>query len=367
MKKILLLFVLLHSLLMPYKTLRGEDILKNIEIGRIFCADKDGYIFTNYRSHVIKKYSKDGKLILEIGREGRGPGDINRLAWFSINPKDEKIYVTELTDGNKWISIFSKNGKFLDEWDIELDRTIWTGLSFIKFDKNGNAFLMATRTHWSKYKDFQLGKVERVIFKFLPDGKKTGLIYGLQSDFWADKNGKSNITIPFHNYVYYDLWNDYLAIRESWHDYISIYNLEGRLIKKLFLPFKREKVTKKDIAEWEEWLKSSPSIRKKISQGILDLNYWKKNLPFPGYKPVSGGKIFFDHNGGIFTKKFAGFTEGNPQTWVKINIKTGQTTYKQMKKNEYLLYVTKKSIYLLRIIDDENHEVVRVDRNEYGF
>jgi hypothetical protein len=87
----------------------GEDVFfKNIpfiavdDFGNIYAVD-------NLR-HTIYKLDKNGKLIMEIGRKGQGPGDLSYPRYISIY--NNRIFTVD----NIGISIFDLNGKFINRF-----------------------------------------------------------------------------------------------------------------------------------------------------------------------------------------------------------------------------------------------------------
>ncbi|MCP4149150.1 MAG: hypothetical protein GY757_15495 [bacterium] len=302
-----------------------DVILDDVILGRNFVVDNDGNIYIDRGSYTIIKYSPEGKRILRFGRKGEGPGDIKRLGCFAINPVDSNLYITEFLGGNRWISKFSKNGTFIGLWNFEFEWDKWEGLSFITFDSKGNTYFEATKYEPRRHKSFSIGKSVRHIFKYSPSGKKIKKVYRFEADFYADKGGKGNITIPFGNYLYWIVYKDYIIVRENCSTFISMFDLDGILVKKIVLPFKQEKVTSADIDEWENKLKSNPGLKKSIAAGIMDLKFWKKSLPFPKTKPMSGSQLLVDSSGYLFSKKFS--PRGNrTNTWAKIDLKTWKIT-----------------------------------------
>ncbi len=181
----------------------AEETFKDIQAGGIFFVDSEGYIYTNSDWHSISRYSQSGKLLQTIGRAGEGPGDIKRLGWSSINPIDKNIYVTEYYGGNKWISKFSSDGKYLGELNYEIDRKKWQGIPFIQFDDAGNIYLQLIRSIPVPQKDFTLLSEEAALVKFLPNGKIKKEVYKVCTDSFAEKGGKGNIRIPFGNSLHW--------------------------------------------------------------------------------------------------------------------------------------------------------------------
>lgn len=344
----------------------ASTVLREVVKGWVFIVDKSGFIYSNYGENEIRKYSPEGKLLLKIGRKGQGPGDIMRLGSLAINPKDGNLYVTEYY-GNKRVSIFSPKGKYIGELQIDLSQKDWNAMSTIRFDKDGNVYILSERYILKKYKDFTLLEYEKKIWKFSPYKKEKKLLYTLSpTPGSCDKYRKGNITIPFSNQsgFDFDLWEDKIAIKEPVNDFISIYDLNGKEIKKLYLPFKKEKVSNRDIEEWMEWHKASWGDRG-IRNGWLDpdyLNYWKSRIPFPEYKPVSYG-VFFDGKGNIFTKKFTGY-KSKESIWIRLNISSGNYQIKKL-ENEDIIFVDKDWVYLSKGSDEEE-VVIKMKREEFG-
>jgi len=346
--------------------IQAIEVIKGIYLGRNFIVDDDYNVYSDYDSHIIVKYSGKGERLLEIGRSGEGPGDIKRLGWFMINPKTNLLYVTEFEDGNKRISIFSTgDGKFMGSWSFEFDWRKWQGLPFIQFDLKGNIYLETDRTLWTRYKDFQLGSTENSLLKYSPDGKNLEELYNLKYSFNAEKGGKGNITIPFSNYLFWEICQDKIVIRENYDQYIKVYNIDGSLLKKLKLPFKKAKVSKADIEDWENWFKSLPLFKRGIAEGWYDFNFWKRNLPFPEYKPVSGGRLFVDSKGFIYSRKYPGY-KGNDNLWAKINIENGHIKLISFPTNYNLKFIKDRFFYFSKVDleGEEDTVIVKVEEND---
>jgi hypothetical protein len=240
-----LVLIFLSVLLYP------ETVIKGIPLSRVFLIDTGGDIFVDNDINSVACYSADGKFKYKFGQAGEGPGDIKRMGWFAINPVDHHIYVTEFLEGNRWISVFTRDGKILATRKIALNWDECHGLSFIQFDSRGDMYVQSQKSVYRPLKDFSIGRWENRVLKFSSGGELIKDIYRMEQDFSADKGGKGNITIPFFNYLYWTIFEDKVIVRESINNYFSLFDREGNLIKKYSIPFKREKVTEKDIDEWE--------------------------------------------------------------------------------------------------------------------
>ena len=349
-------YLILFILFSLFNYLVADTIKIKLDHGRIFIVDSESFMYTDIGRYSIAKYSLEGKLMLRFGRKGEGPGDIKRLGWFCISPVDGNIYVSEFIGGNKWITVFSPEGKFLKIITPKIDKRIYDGYSFIKVDKSGNIYVVGIKTNWKKYKDFYLGEMKSDIIKISPTGELLKVIYSTKSPFNCEKAGKGNITIPFHNYLYFDLCKDNLIVKEASKEYVSIFNLDGKRIKDLKVPFKREKVEYKDIKEWKIWLEDV--AKNLIDRGILDLKYWEKRIPFPEYKPQTSWLIFCDKKGSVIVLKSSGFDVKAKYKWAKIDLKDG--SYKFKITDSKIIFLNDKYIYL-----EEDEGVIRISRTEF--
>jgi len=338
----------------------ATEVFKDIIAGRVFILDNQGNFYVNSGSHSISKYSPCGKLILKMGQKGEGPGDIKRLGWFSINPLNNTIYVTEFFTGNKWLSKFSMDGKYLGDWKCDLDWINYDALSVIKFDIKGNVFLEAIKSSPRRYKDFTIGAFETVIIKFSPKGEKLKEVYTFTSDFYAEKGGRGNITIPFHSFLNWNIYNDKIIIRESHADFINVFSPDGKLEKRIPLPFKRLKIKEKDLDEWDSYLKSVQWIKKGIAEGWFDLKYWRKRLPFPKFKPVSVGQLFIDSQGNLYSKKHSGY-QLKENTWAKINLSNYKISIVKFNPDETLLYIWKNYFFFHKLDGKDNDILTKID------
>lgn len=363
MKKLVAVIAIAYSITIA---IIAQEKFYEIFPGRVFIIDKNDNMYSDFDEHTIAKYSPAGKLLLKIGMPGEGPGDIKRLGWFAINPKDDLLYVTELAQGNKRISKFSNTGKYQGSFDIEFDYRKWDGIPFIGFDHTGNVYIIAYRFNYKRYKDFHIGSTKEELYKFSPTGKKLRKIYEFEAQDFAEKEGKGNITIPFNNSFSWAIYRDMIIIREDSAENVNIYSSDGSLKKKIRLPFKREKLKAEDLDEWEQLLLSDPGIKSGIKAGWFDFNYWKKRLPFPEYKPITGS-MFIDVHGNLFIMKYSGYV-GQEDTCARINIDTGKTSIIKF-PGHYgnLRCIDKNYFYFLKEDEDGEFTVLKIaeDRLEY--
>ena len=339
-------YILFLFIVLLYGGLYAEESFKEVLLGRIFTLDQQGNMYVDSGEHSIAKYSPKGEFLLKMGQKGEGPGDIKRLGWFEINPLDNVIYVTEFLNGNKWVSRFSTGGKYLGEWKCTLDWQKYGAITCIQFDGEGNIYIQKVNPRSYRLKEFTVDSFDYQLLKYSPEGQLLKTIYTLSYDFSASKGGKGEVTIPFGNYLFWNIHKDNVIVRENTADYITIFDLDGNLKKKVPLPFKKEKVTKKDRDEWVEEMKSNDWVKKAIARGTYDLKYWRERLPFPEYKPVSGGSMFIDNQDNLYSRPYSQVEGAKYTTWAKINLDTYTLT---------LAYSPRRGGGLIKICTDFNY------------
>ena len=355
--------VMLLSIILLNVLLISSERVLNITSGRNFFVDEQQNIYTDYDSYSVVKYSPDGKELMRFGRKGEGPGDIKRIGWFAINPINKLLYVTERVYGNRRVSMFStESGKYVDNWKFDFDWNKWEGIEYIQFDYLGNVYIEAVRSTWRRYKSFTIGALEKAVIKYSPSGKKLKEIYRLKSDFMAEKPGKGQITIPHNNYLCWKINKNRVVIRENSKPYIYVFNLKGILIKKIKLPFEKKILTDKDLDEWEKYLRSIPEIKRGISQGWFDLKFWRKNLPFPKYKNISGSQLFFDSDGHLYSKK-ASSEDDKENIWAEIDINTNRIELINFPTKYGLIFIKDKNFYF-DTFDKDGEDIIIIMNKE---
>ncbi len=334
--------------------------IQDIVIGRNLVVDDSYNFFSDTSRYQIAKYNSNGQELFKIGQRGEGPGDIKRLGWFAINPKDSLLYVTELANGNKRISVFSPlNGKFVRLWPCKLQWEKWDAISQIQFDNQGNIYLQTEKSDWRPLKNFTIGTVERVIIKFDIQGNKIKEMYRLKSEFMAQLAGKGNITIPYSNYLTWGISGDRLFVREHYGQHIKILSLEGNLLEKISLPFPKKKITTEDIDDWQKRVSGNPSIKQGIQEGWFDLKFWRKNLPFPKFKWVSGGLLFFGPNGEIYSQKATGYGNKKKNIWAMISPSLNKIIVHSFPGRHKLRYL-KNNYFYFTTKNEEGETILRI-------
>lgn len=330
--------------------------------------DHQGNFYLGYDDYSISKYSPGGELLLRIGRQGEGPGDIKRLGWYAFNTKDNTIYVTEYYNGNRWVSRFSTDGRFIGAWDFEFKWSQFTVVAGIDFDKEGNVYLVIEKDNLRNYKDYSISNKDYDLLKYSPGGKLLKRIYSLNIDHSAEKVGNFQVTIPFQNALSWVLCGDKIVVKELSGDSIQVFSSDGKLEKKIPFPLKSEKVTEQDIDTWEKHMNSLPFIKNLKALGKADVRYWRESLNFPGYKPNTSWRILSDSKRNVYLRENTTYKEKAP-TWVKVDIQSGKVDTVNFKPGETLVWVYGDHFYFYKVLEEKGEEIetfIKLSEEEFN-
>lgn len=357
-----LLFVFMAIVAVNSRSFAAELVLNPNDGRRILVVDREGNLFTDSGGHAIAAYTKTGRFIRTFGQRGQGPGDIRRLAWFALHPSEKILYVTEYVHGNRWVSRFSTDGTYLGEWPGEIDWRKTHALGRIDFDSSGHVYVQAIRLIYRRHKEFSIGSAQHTILKFASGGKKIKALYVMTYDFSAEKGGKGNVTIPFSNDLHWIIHNDRLFVRESIHSHIAVYRLDGAPEKQLPLPFPKLPVTEKDLQEWQDWMETLPFVKRGTARGYFDLEYWRRKLPFPEYRPISASRMFIDDDGYLYSNQY---TSGK-NIWARVDIRTGKSGTVSLDPGLNILAMHHKFVYTRKGEEQEKNTIFITSRADLG-
>jgi hypothetical protein len=239
MKKRVLLLMLFagiiyaNNLQIKFKELftigNNKLILGNV---KSLAEDRDGNLYIpDSKTRKIYKVSPEGKLILEFGKKGVGPGDIRALHNISISNKNE-IVISELAI---YVSFFDINGKFLRKHT--LNQNGQNGIWYLKYIGNnlviGKKFIINTPTLML----LKLSKDTKIINNKLLEGNEIP-VFNRQIRFYRKE---------FVPGLIYSNSKKYSAIAISNEYNIKILNNNGVIINEIKRNIKKPLLSKKEI------------------------------------------------------------------------------------------------------------------------
>ncbi len=356
-------FVILLTIFIFHTGIFPAEVIKDIMWGRgALVFDHQENFYLGYDSHSVTKYSPTGKMLLRIGRKGSGPGDVKRISSYAFNPKDKYLYITEYYNGNRWVSRFNTDGAFAGPLKFEMDWQKYDVVSSIQFDADGNVFFQAhKRENRRMNNNINMGHAHYYILKFSAEGKFLKTFHTLSIDYDAEKRGNFQVTIPYQNGIGWVVSQGKLIVKETAGNSLTVYSPAGSIEKKITLPFKREKLTEKDLDLWEAHMKELPFVKKMRAMGRADVGFWRDHLPFPKYKPNSTDWMLADGKGNVYIQESTEYTEKDA-AWFRVNLETGKTTTLNFKPGEILCLIRNGYYYIYKVIDDDGDEVETITK-----
>lgn len=215
--------------------IREPDYVDTDSEGNIYVVDR-----RRPADHFIMKFDKEGNFIKNIGRKGQGPGEIQGIAFISINQKDE-IMISD--GGNKKILTLDKEGNLVDEKKYDFQ---WLSAIILE-----NGYYLAgslkmkgesRRLNLALYSsDFTL--INDLDFFQLPHQTPKGKNpYTIGTFYWRVRNGKIFVGNEQRGYE------------------ILVYDFDGNLLQKIRKEYNRVKYPDKFKKETEEIAKNNPEV-----------------------------------------------------------------------------------------------------------
>jgi len=251
--------------LKPIKTFGGIDVPEEAILNSpsdIVISEEGEIIVSDSRENKIFLFDYEGKVIRKIGRQGNGPGELNRPRFIWIEDGTIKVFEA----GNNRIQYFSKNGEHLRMIPCKFN----VGTGMLTFGFKDDVFFVTTgfRTeelisHYqiSGQKLDSIGKIEGKPFEFYDMLKiQQALIKKELPD--VCRNDLFLLVIPGSR-VY--------AVFQAL-PFIKIYSIRGEL----------EKTVSLDLPEFEK-IKDRCSqfnveLRKKGMPAFQTLNFWRDGV-----------------------------------------------------------------------------------------
>ena len=153
-------------------------------------AIKDDKVYvTDVKQHTLKIFDINGKLIKQIGKNGKAVGQFNAPNAVNVD-NDGNIYVTDT--GNQRVQVFDKNGKFLKIINGSLDgkgQSVFVNPRGIGVDDQGNVYVVSNLTH--RFYIFDKDNKQKFTIGGFGEGEKQ---FSLPNGLFVDDRGRIYVT-----------------------------------------------------------------------------------------------------------------------------------------------------------------------------
>jgi len=273
----------------------GNEIYENFQFQsfvRVAIDNENNIYALDYGNHRVQKFDEDGKFLLSFGKEGQGPGDLNRPSKYFLNERGEST----ILDSQLIIKIFSSEG--LIQNTIKLKNRI----SDFFINSIGNIF-----THYS-FRDEE-NNVKRTVIKLDTAGNiiERYIEFTELKTSHSIKDGEMTFTFGMHNpfapvFCFSPYGSDGFCYGFSSKYEVYVRDSSGKL---LYIIQKEGDALPIHNHEKEDLIKGAEQRNPKIPKNLL-----RNAINFPPHKPFFN-KILTDNMSRIYIRKFGAITESD--------------------------------------------------------
>ena len=263
-----------------------------------FTPEGDVYIIDT-RSVMVMAWNADGSFKAHFGKKGQGPGEFsfrgNAGPGGNIGITDQHIYIYD--QGSKFINIFSRDHKFIKNLPLEI-----TQGSVSLFEVADDENLLVTNASWFSDEPY------RLFARYNMQGKLIHQFEKVKDATWryGSENGDRRvILIPYATTMIsaYDEVSSHVLAGDNATPNFSVYDLNGKLVRKVELALSRAEVTRDDEDEWnaQTWFKNQKFLKVAFPD---NKPYYNRIMPLAdgGYL-VYVQSTYYNQCDGIFTDK----------------------------------------------------------------
>ncbi len=223
----------------------------------LFSLDSRGNVYVvDGRTLKILGFNPQGKLFVEFGGQGEGPGEFIQL--IDLGTLQDQVWVK----GLRKIAFFTPEGKLIKEINI---RRLY-GSPFLPL---GKGLFLTSVSEWDGEKVYRtfivINEKEEVLAKLFSSDK-----IGILRPKGESQGGLISTLLAANTFVAYDQQSGLFYFCEGDQYAIHIKNMENRTLAIIHTPLKGPLITDEDIKRIKEtFLKDSPEIfRKKILSNL---------------------------------------------------------------------------------------------------
>jgi len=189
------------------------------------------FIFIQHNgSRLLTQFSRDGKFLRKIGSEGRGPKEYALMRLFSIDERNELIYIH--TNWTRKILVYSFNGEYVKT---------------IKFEGIGRGYITWSRD--SLFVGFSEPHVGNESYVFLETDSHGDTIQGVKNHIFWNSNESSSFMVSYWGRNSFYRAGEKLHMKGWYNDTVYTYDAENKIISKFFIDLKIHKLPADQIPE----------------------------------------------------------------------------------------------------------------------
>jgi len=202
------------------------------------------YIFVKHNgSRLLTQFDRNGHFIRHIGAEGRGPKEYGLMRKFSLDEKNQLIYIH--TNWTHKIMVYNFDGEYI--------KTLQFGFS-------GRGFFVWSRdTFLVSFSEPQFGNEPYVFIETNPQGDT--LQTTANHIFW-DENEQSHLMVSYWGRNEFYRADDKLHMKGWYNDTVYTYNDENKFIPQFYINLGKHKIPDDQVYE------------RKSTQPVPDECYW---------------------------------------------------------------------------------------------
>jgi hypothetical protein len=279
--------------------------------------DEGNYYVADAMAKTIFMWDAEGTFLGNFGKAGEGPGEFRFMgmggpqAYLSVIDGQVMVY----DGGNTSVNMFDKNHEFQS---TALFKMTGGRTELVKATPSGD-FVVHHRRFMGENPTLNVGV-------FSKDGKEIRNIVEFPDESFTRKTRDGQFAgLTLHAFshnlvVHYDRQKGHILAGYSSKPAFDVYDLEGKLIKKVQFQALEPEVTREDQEEYKEqsWIKRG------LASGWLDVDFPDKKAFYTGILTVENGGYLVYNRSPHFAKIDGYILDGNGKTLNRVKMNLGE-------------------------------------------